>query len=781
MTEIKVLKRNGKTVDFNITKIENAILYAMNDINYEDKESVSEIIESVQEQIEDIEEEIITVEEIQEIVVAELYSVDRKLGKVYNDYRNKKNANRTKQQEGLLSDEFISKYKHLPDPFPTDMSSFVFYRTYSRFLPKENRRERWWEVVKRVVEYNCSLAPTSVEEAEKLYDNIYNLRQFPSGRSLWVGGTEVSKKYPQANFNCSFSVLDEFDAFVECYYLLLIGAGVGFRVLPDDVAKLPKIRKDIEVIDMYYKSVPKGQRKEFTELVFPSKDIAKIIIGDSKEGWVKSLDMFLKLHYDSFYRDIKTILINYDNIRPAGEPLKTFGGTASGHSSVQLMFNKISKIIKNCANILDETYVKLKPIDCTDIANIIGENVVSGGVRRTAEIILFDEHDKEMIDAKTNLYTLKDGKWVVNQDIIHRSMSNNSIYYRQKPTREQIHWQIETMRYSGEPAFINAESASKRRPNYQGNNACSEILLDNRGMCNLTEIIVPKFIEDGKLNEEKLYEAQRLSARMSYRMGNVDFELYKWDYISKRDHLTGCSMSGWQDAMNILQLSKEEQKRILNNLRQIATDSANQLADELGLNRPVLTTTLKPSGTISLLPNVSAGIHYSHSENYIRRVRINAFDPLAYALKDIGYNLKPEDGQTLDNAKTLVVEFPMKAPKGKTKYNVSAIEQLENYKFFMENYVNHNVSITVHVRDNEWEEVEQWLWDNWDSVVAISFIPLSDAMYNLMPYEEISEEQYEELLKQTPKFNPSVISKFEKGDDFEIAEADCDSGICPIR
>ena len=281
--------------------------------------------------------------------------------------------------------------------------------------------------------------------------------------------------------------------------------------------------------------------------------------------------------------------------------------------------------------------------------------------------------------------------------------------------------------------------------------------------------------------KKKLYEAQRLSARMSYRMGNVDFELYKWDYISKRDHLTGCSMSGWQDAMNILQLSKEEQKRILNNLRQMATDSANQLADELGLNKPVLTTTLKPSGTISLLPNVSAGIHYSHSENYIRRVRINAFDPLAYALKDIGYNLKPEDGQTLDNAKTLVVEFPMKAPKGKTKYNVSAIEQLENYKFFMENYVNHNVSITVHVRDNEWEEVEQWLWDNWDSVVAISFIPLSDAMYNLMPYEEISEEQYEELLKQTPKFNPSVISKYEKGDDFEIVEADCESGICPIK
>lgn len=1101
---IKVIKRNGKTVDFDVEKIEKAILYAMDDVDYEDKENIHDIVENIVEQIEDLEEDTITVEEIQEIVVGELYSVDRKLGKIYNDYRNEKNLNRDSQEYGLLSKDFLSKYKHLSDPFPTDMSSFVFYRTYSRFLPKENRRERWWEVVKRVVEYNCSLAPTSVEEAEKLYDNIYNLRQFPSGRSFWIGGTEVSKKYPQANFNCSFSILDEFDAFVETFYLLLIGAGVGYRVLPDDVDKLPKIRKDIEIIDMYYRPVEKSQRKEFTELTFLNKETAKITIGDSKEGWVQALELFLKLHYDSFYRTVNTVMIDYNNIRPAGEPLKTFGGTASGHSSMAVMLNKISKVIKNCNNTIDETYVKLKPIDCTDIANILGENVVSGGVRRTAEIVLFDVDDKEMLEAKNNLYTLKDGKWVVNKDIIHRSMSNNSTYYKQKPKREQLHWQLQQIRFSGEPAFINQESANKRRPNYQGNNACftgdmrlltskgyksfaeldgknveiiningdsnigkvwcngekqtitlrlsnkkeitctpdhvfmtidedeceaqflkgkkimpyignhkifddeyvkygfiqgdgdlgrlkseahkgievnigdkdrdifflfrndeftkserkiylqggykeklidlgfdsdalptrkfpvtydnwtilqkasflqgcfsanggvikkyrvsykttsiefalklmdtlekdfniktflttnkakevtfsngtylckesydvniskydsiqifhneinfyhlykklelrellkfkapyvmnilknklkmvydfteplthwgvvegcivhncSEILLDNRGMCNLTEINIVKFIENGKLNEKELYHAQKLSARTGYRMTCVDFELHKWDYINKRDRLTGCSITGWQDAMNILKLSKEEQKRILNNLKQIAIDSANQLAEELGYNKPVLNTTLKPSGTISLLPNVSAGIHYSHSEYYIRRIRINALDPLAFALKEMGYNLKPEVGQSLDNATTLVVEFPMKSPAGKTKQNVTAIEQLENYKFFMENYVNHNVSITVTVRENEWDDVEQWLWDNWDEVIAVSFLPLSDAMYDLMPYEEINKEQYEELLNKTPKFNPSLISKYEKGDDFEIVEADCDSGICPVK
>lgn len=783
---MKVIKRNGKAVDFNTSKIELAILNAMYDADYEDKESVQDIVESIveqiEEQLEELNQEEITVEEIQETVIAELYSVDKKLGKVYNDYRNKQNVNRqNKVQYKLLSDEFISKYKHLADPFPTDMSSFVYYRTYSRFLPNENRRERWWETVARVVEYNCSLVPTSREEAEQLFDNIFNLRQFPSGRSLWVANTEVAKKYPMSNFNCSFCVLDNFDKFVECFYLLLVGAGVGFRVLPSDVAKLPKVRTDIDIIDIYYNPVPKQERKELTEYTFPTKNMIKITIADSKEAWVQALNIFLRVHYDTFYRNIDTIILDYNNIRMAGEPLKTFGGTASGHQSMQIMLNKISKVIKNASNKVSNNLTQLKPIDCTDIANILGENVVSGGVRRTAEVVMFDEYDKEMIQAKTNLYKQVDGQWVVNKDIIHRQMSNNSIYYKKKPMREQLHWQIEQMRYSGEPAFINEESASKRRLNFNGVNACCEILLDDNGMCNLTEIVPLRFIENGVLNEEKLYQAQKLSARMGYRMTCVDFELNNWDYVNKRDRLVGCSITGWQDFVNTLNLSKEEQIRILSNLKEIAISSANKFADELGFNRPILHTTNKPSGTISLLPNVSSGVHYSHSEYYIRRIRINALDPLALALKDMGYNWKPEIGQTKDNCTTIVIEFPMKSPKGKTKYDVSAIEQLENYKMFMDYYANHNVSITVTVRDNEWEEVEQWVWDNWDDIVAVSFLPLSDAMYELMPYEEINEEQYLELCEYTPKFNPNIISKYEKGEDFEIVDSDCSSGVCPIK
>jgi len=779
---IKVIKRNGKITEFDISKIERAILYAMNDINYEEKDTIHDLVESIVEQVEDLEEDMVTVEDIQEIVVGELYSVDRKLGKCYNDYRNEQNLKRdTKPKYKLLSNEFLSKYKHLTNPFTSDLSSFIFYRTYSRFLPEENRREKWYEVVARVVEYNCGLAPTSVEEAERLYDNIYNLKQFPSGRSLWVANTEVSKKYPMSNYNCAFEIINNFEAYKQMFYLLLIGAGVGIRILPEDVLKLPKVRTNIEIIDNYYKPIPKHERKEMTELQFPVKTIARIIIGDSKEAWSEALDIFLKLHYDNFYKNIDTIVLCYDNIRPKGERLKTFGGYASGHESMQIMLNKISNIIKQSSNKIDKNYVKLKPIDCLDIANVLGENVVSGGVRRTSEVGLFDEKDKEVIEAKNNLYSLVNGKWTVNQNIIHRQMSNNSIFYEHKPTREQLHWQIQTMKNTGEPAFVNAEHSRKRRPNYQGSNPCLEILLDNKGMCNLTEIVPLKFVKNGVFDEESLYEAQRLSARMGYRMTCVDMELYEWDYVNKRDRLTGCSITGWQDFVNALNLSNEEEIIILKNLKEIAIKATDEIASELGFNKPVLHTTNKPSGTLSLLAGVSAGVHYPHSEYYIRRVRINAFDPLALLLKDLGYQWNPEVGQSKENAKTIVIDFPMKSPKGKTKFDVTAIEQLENYKKFMKYYADHNVSITVTVRNSEWEEVEEWLWSNWDDVVAVSFLPLDDAVYKLMPFEEITEEQYNELVKVTPKFNPSLLSKYEKGEEFEIDSSDCSSGVCPIK
>ena len=250
----------------------------------------------------------------------------------------------------------------------------------------------------------------------------------------------------------------------------MVGSGVGVRILKEDVEKLPKIRTDYEIIHENYMPVFKKERKENTSLQFPNDSMAKIAVGDSKSGWINALDFLLQLIHRNEYNEIKTIVINYNSVRPKGEKLRTFGGTASGHESLKNMFSKIDKTIKKAGMINNTKKVKLKPIDCLDIANIIGENVVVGGVRRTAEIALLDVNDDKSIGAKSDLYKQIDGQWIVDKDIIHRQMSNNSIYYREKPTREKLHWQIEKMRYSGEPGWVNEEAGSKRRPNMNGVN-----------------------------------------------------------------------------------------------------------------------------------------------------------------------------------------------------------------------------------------------------------------------------------------------------------------------
>lgn len=262
----------------------------------------------------------------------------------------------------------------------------------------------------------------------------------------------------------------------------------------------------------------------------------------------------------------------------------------------------------------------------------------------------------------------------------------------------------------------------------------------------------------------------------------VELELPKWDYVQQRDKLIGCSLTGWQDMVNATEMDKESEAQLLRKLREEAHKATNDYARELGQNPPVLMTTVKPEGTLSQLPTVSSGVHYSHSPYFIRRVRISSSDPLLKVCEELGYPVFPEVGQDPVNPSTKVVEFPIKAPMGKTKYDVSAIEQLENYKMFMEHYVDHNCSITVSVRDSEWEETEQWVWDHWDDIVAVSFLPLDDSFYELLPYESISKEEYDRRKEEMKPFIPSLISKYEhEGKEYELSEDGCESGICPVR
>ena len=281
---------------------------------------------------------------------------------------------------------------------------------------------------------------------------------------------------------------------------------------------------------------------------------------------------------------------------------------------------------------------------------------------------------------------------------------------------------------------------SQRRPNFNGVNPCAEILLDSNGLCNLTTINTAAFAKDGKLDKEGLLEAQRLSARAGYRMTFTELELPDWNKVHQRDKLIGCSLTGWQDMVNACNLTREDQAALLKELREAARNAAFEYADELGRERPILVTTVKPEGSQSLLPTVSSGVHYSHAPYYIRRIRISASDPLVKVCEELGYPVFPEVGQDPETCVTKVVEFPVKAPEGKVKPQVSALEQLENYKMFMENYVDHNCSITVHVRDHEWDDVEQWVWDNWDETVALSFLPYNDSFYEMLPFEAISRK-----------------------------------------
>jgi adenosylcobalamin-dependent ribonucleoside-triphosphate reductase len=290
------------------------------------------------------------------------------------------------------------------------------------------------------------------------------------------------------------------------------------------------------------------------------------------------------------------------------------------------------------------------------------------------------------------------------------------------------------------------------------------------------------FVENGKLNKKKLYRAFELSARIGVRMTLVDLEIPAWDAQQKKDRLIGCSMTGYFDMVDATNMSKEEQRKLLKTLKRIVRKTVDAYAKELGINPPLLATTIKPEGTISQLPTVSSGIHRSHAPYYIRRVRISAHDPLAKVAMALGYPVFPETGQTWENASTLVIEFPVKSSAKTVKSDVSAIEQLETYKMFQECYTEHNTSITVTVKPHEWEEVEQWVWDNWDSIVAVSFLPADDAVYPLMPYEEITEEEYLRRKAQMKPFDASLLTKFEKyPTDLDIGTDGCESGVCPIR
>jgi ribonucleoside-triphosphate reductase len=745
----------------------------------------------------------------------------------------------------FISNEFVQKVvTNNPKPL-SELGEFVYYRTYSRWLEHRGRRENWQETVKRAIEFNMALAYKHTrdigykvnlkemkKEAERLFKNVYETKQFLSGRTFWVGNAnpKINKEFVLGNFNCSFINIVNWDDLGDLFYLLLVGTGVGFKSTKKMAAKMPKIRTNVKLLHSDYKPVAVEQRLEHTKLTRFENGFAKIYVGDSKEGWVESLREFLKILTDKEYEDVHTIKISYNSVRPKGERLKTFGGTASGHEPLREMFEGFDNVLKNNIDShlapieTDEKgYGHIRPIHILDMGNLVGANVVIGGVRRTAEIFLFDADDYECMLAKygingiwteqqlahhksvgemleqkgvkpewfDNLANIGDGRWGLD----HRRMSNNSVAFEKKPSREELHLQFVLLQMEGEPCFINLEEAKRRRPNAEGLNPCAEILLDSYGVCNLTTVNVKAFVyeEDGvsKLDVDGLLEAQRLSARIGLRMTLAELELPHWNKIQQRDRLLGTSVTGWQDAMTLLKYTQEDEKELLKLMGDAARNEADEYAKKLRVSSPLLVTTVKPEGTLSQVAGgVSSGLHHSHSPYYIRRIRINSTDPLAKVAKDLGWNVNPEVGtagetfeEKMQNARTLVIDFPVESGAERTKDDITVKEQFDTYFNFQRYYTEHNTSNTITVRPDEWLEAEQIVFDNWDDFVGVSFLQLDGGTYQLAPYEKIEEEQYHEMKSKMKQFDPILLQKYEQSEtetDLDNMES-CEQGVCPIR
>ncbi len=653
------------------------------------------------------------------------------------------------------------------------LGKVVFYRTYSR-KKLDGTRENWPEVVDRVVRYSTSLAPTEPGEAESLRNTLMELRGFVAGRTLWAGGTDFITHNGQANYNCAFTDLRTGKDFYDLVILLMSGAGVGFRVTKDNVEALNTnlpIRR-VPKLHVYPYEFYGFTHPLYTEHSFVKRNgrEATLVVGDSREGWAEAVQLFLNLLGN---RNLELLHINMNSVRPLGSPLKRFGGFASGPGPLEDFFINAALILGNNNS---EGWTDVKALD---IANLIGRMVVAGGTRRSAQIALGDWNSSAFVAAKT-------GAWWQNAP--WRSQSNNSVLFSEKPDRDTLLTFFDAILQYGEPGFVNEQAAKKRRSDFRGLNPCAEILLRNKGVCNLVTVSLPAHVEDGKLNKPKLMNTIRTLARHAVRITFAQFHetLQDWQKVQDEDRLVGVSFTGLDDFINLLNLPEHSLANILGWMRDVAVTAAREYADYLGIPRPRLVTTVKPEGTLSLLAGTSSGVHPAYSPYYIRRVRINKHDSVAQALRALGMEPKPEVGyDSLESADVWVFEFPVKTSAKRKAHDYTAIEQLERYRLVNSVYTQHNTSVTIYVSPEEKEQVVDWLLENWDDYVAVSFLPKDDSTYPLMPFEAITKEQYNELVAKLPDFSlldENIAFYDELGgimdDDLDPS---CATGACPVR
>lgn len=742
-----VQRRDGTIVPFDVEKITNAINKAMlaaGEGTIKEAELVASRVLSELTKISKKHKSFIpNVEGIQDTVEQELMLSDYvKTSKNYILYREERARLRSHSitvpiHVKKLTDE-SKKY------FRNPLSEFVYYRSYAKWIEEEGRRETWIETIDRYMEFMKGNIGDKLKESEykEIREAILKQEAMPSMRLLQFAGKAADKTNVCA-YNCSFVAPSKFQDFGEIIYISMCGTGVGFSVESKNIQSLPQIK------------------------VQTGKKLPIHIVPDSKEGWADSFVLGMKTWFEG--NDIE---FDFSQLRPAGARLFTMGGKSSGPKPlIDLLGFTRERILKRQGR-------HLRNIDAHDIICKIGECVVSGGVRRSALISLSDLDDQDMRDAKSGQFWVNEGQ---------RMLANNSAVYNTKPTETEFlkEWIALMQSGSGERGIFNRgslyTSLPKRRieksANYigeMGTNPCGEIILRSKQFCNLSEVVA---------RAEDTEESLLRKIRIATIIGTYQSTLTKFGYLSKEwkdncdeERLLGVSVTGQWDS----KISRD--KEMLTKLR-LETIRINKIyAKRFGISESTCITAVKPSGTVSQTVDCSSGMHPRHAPYYIRRIRISATDSLFKMMKDQGVPYHPEVGQTHDNANTFVLEFPMKAPiDAICKDDISAIDQLEHWKVVKVNYTEHNPSVTVSVGENEWIQVAHWLYQNWDIVGGLSFLPRTNHVYQLAPYEAIDEKTYKELTNKMPDFDFSKIITYELLDETEAKrELACVSGVCDI-
>ena len=622
-----------------------------------------------------------------------------------------------------------------------EYQQFIHKSRYARWLPEEGRRETWAETVQRYVDFWDNRGQITKADGEKLYKAIYNLDVMPSMRCLMTAG-EALDKDNVAGFNCSYLHIDHQKSFDEMMYVLMCGTGVGFSVERQFIEKLPTVAESFHETD------------------------TTIVVADSKIGWASAFRELIAMLYAG-----KVPKWDMHKVRPAGARLKTFGGRASGSQPLEDLFIFCVGIFQKAKN------RRLTSIECHDICCKIAEVVVVGGVRRSALISLSNLSDPRMAKAKS-------GDWWRNEG--QRALANNSVSYTEKPDFESYLAEMHTMYDSkaGERGIFSRVAAQKvaarngrRDPEHSfGTNPCSEIILRSNQFCNLSEIVIRA--DDDLVSLKKKVEVASIIGSLQATLTDFRYLRNIWKRNTEEEALLGVSLTGICDHY-LLGKDSPDLEKWLTEMRDVAIKTNKEWADKLGINQSTAITCVKPSGTVSQLVDSASGIHPRFSKHYIRRVRSDKKDPLAQYMTAAGF---PVEDDVMSKS-SLVFSFPIKSPEGSTTVKqVGAMEQLKLWKKYQDYWCEHKPSITVYYTDDEFLQVAQWIWENFDTVSGISLLPVSDHVYQQAPYEDITAEKYEELLAAMPvDVNWDDLEHFEKEDTTTGSqELACTGGACEI-